>query len=113
MSYGLFIAPFTLIVLVLAHGKNLLSPLLDHPWVVLLGEASFSLFIIHIIPFMAMKYYQEANGVVFNPLVTVAVIVATIVVSVLVYRYVEVPARKMLRGKQKNTAPQATVVPLG
>ena len=47
MKYAAFIVPFTAIVLAVASGRTWLSALLRLRWMVLLGEASYALYIIH------------------------------------------------------------------
>jgi peptidoglycan/LPS O-acetylase OafA/YrhL len=63
---------------------------------VMLGEASYSLYIIHwsAITFIRMGYLGPYGG----PAVHAVVLMATVGLSVLVYRFIEVPWRRRLRG---------------
>ncbi len=96
LKYGIFIIPFTMLILAIASGRSWLSGLLERRWMVALGEASYSLYIIHwsAITFIRMGYLGPYGG----PAVHAVVLVATAGLSVLVYRFIEVPWRRRWRG---------------
>ena len=96
LKYSIFILPFTAIILAIASGRTFLTPLLEHPWLVLLGEASYSLYIIHWAgqTFLRMGFLGAYGG----PVVNGAVLLGTVAASLLCYRYFEVPWRRRLRG---------------
>lgn len=104
LKYGAFIVPFTGLILAVASGPTCLSGLLSRPWMVLLGEASYSLYIIHwsLTTFLRMGYLGQPVTLA----VGLACLLATVVASVLCYRQVELPWRRRLRG---GSSPQATV----
>ncbi len=91
-----FIPPFVGLILAVASGPTWLSPLLEHPRLVLLGEASYSLYIIHwsVVTVLNMKLLGDLG----TPLVHAIGLLATVGASVLCYRFVEVPWRRRLRG---------------
>ncbi len=96
-KYAIFIVPFTAIVLAIASGRTCLSRLLEHPWMIALGEASYGLYIIHwsVTSFLRLGYL----GSYATPVIHGIFLVATVGVSLLCYRYVEVPWRERLRGR--------------
>jgi peptidoglycan/LPS O-acetylase OafA/YrhL len=113
LKYGIFIAPFTLLILAVASGRNMLSPLLDRPWMVMLGEASYALYIIHWSATTALR--MGVLGTYDSPLAHGLVLLATVGASVLCYRYIEVPGRRWLRGSRRpmaeSTTPQPATLP--
>ena len=102
-KYAVFILPFVGLVVAVASGRTWLSPLLDRPWMVLLGEASYSLYIIHwsVVTVLHLKLL----GPLGTPPVHAAALVATVLMSVVCYRVVEVPWRRCLRGNPQNSNP--------
>ncbi|WP_439589380.1 acyltransferase family protein [Hydrogenophaga sp.] len=91
-----FILPFVGLILAVASGPTWLSPLLEHPRLVLLGEASYSLYIIHwsVVTVLSMRLLGDLG----TPFVHAIGLLATVGASVLCYRFVEVPWRRRLRG---------------
>jgi len=98
LKYAIFIVPFTAVILAVASGPTCLSGLLERPWLILLGEASYALYIIHwsVTTFLRMGYLGSFS----TPAVHLVFLLVTVGASVLVYRYVEVPWRARLRGDQ-------------
>jgi peptidoglycan/LPS O-acetylase OafA/YrhL len=95
-KYAVFVLPFTAIILAVASGRNLLSALLEHRWMVLLGEASYALYMIH----WPVRSFVLSGGLGewSTPGVHVLCMLATVGASVLCYRWVEQPWRQRLRG---------------
>lgn len=106
VKYPIFILPFVAIILTIASGPTFLSPLLERPWMVLLGEASYALYMIHwsVTSFLRLHWLGEWH----TPWVHLAFLLATVGASVLCYRYIEVPWRERLRGARQ---PAAAMVP--
>ena len=100
VKYGAFILPFAGLIVAVASGRTWLSPLLERPWMVLLGEASYSLYIVHwsVVTVLHLKLL----GAWGTPTVHAAALMATVVLSVACYRVVEVPWRRRLRGHPAN-----------
>lgn len=108
-KYTFFILPFVGVILVVASGPTGLSPLLEHPRMVLLGEASYSLYIIHwsVVTVLSMKLLGELG----TPAVHIAALLCTVAASVLCHRFVEVPWRRRLRGRPPFDAERAEPAP--
>lgn len=94
--YALFTPLFGLLILLLALGPTFLSPVLEHPVAILLGEASYSLYILHWIPFTPLSY-RVATGRSVGMVWAAVAMVGTLAVSVVTYQCIEVPARRYLR----------------
>ena len=96
IKYAIFIVPFTALVLAVASGPTCLSWLLDRAWMVLLGEASYSLYIIHwpVTTFLRMDYL----GQLATPAVHALFLAGTVVAAVGCYKFIEIPWRRRLRG---------------
>jgi peptidoglycan/LPS O-acetylase OafA/YrhL len=96
LKYPFYILPFVALILAVASGPSFLSGLLALPWLVLLGEASYSLYIIHWSgqTFLRMGFL----GSLGTPLVHALFLLGTVAASVFFYRVVEVPWRRRLRG---------------
>ena len=96
LKYSAFILPFVGLIVAVASGRTWLSPLLTRPWMVLLGEASYSLYIIHwsVVTVLHLKLL----GAWGTPAVHALAMGATVLASVACYRWVEVPWRQRLRG---------------
>ena len=94
-------------ILAVASGPTFLSPLLERSWMVLLGEASYSLYIIHwsVFTFLHMGYLGRYS----TPAVHAVFLLATVGASLLCYRYVEVPWRDRLRGSREPVVAVGTV----
>lgn len=93
-----YMIPFAGIVLALAAGPTLLSPLLRRPGMVFLGESSYALYIYHWIPWTATAHYHAAGFETPISLVT-GVITVTILLSAASYIWYERPTRLYLRRK--------------
>lgn len=96
VKYGSFVLPFTALILAVASGRTALSGLLRRRWMVLLGEASYALYIIHWsgVTILRMGYFGEKP-----PWAVVALFLfGTVGASVLCHRWIEVPWRAKLRG---------------
>lgn len=98
MDAGLLAPVFLIIVLALALDTTNLSQRLKHPWLVVLGDSSYALFILHI-PFLWLfTRFLEMTGISIPFGLTFSIYVTfSIVLTILVFRYVERPARDWLR----------------
>jgi peptidoglycan/LPS O-acetylase OafA/YrhL len=103
-KYTIFVLPFSILILAIACGRTCLSWILEHPAMVLLGEASYALYMIHW-PFttvIRMGYL----GTWSTPLVHGVCLLATVGLSILCYRFIEVPCRLRLRGLAEESPRQ-------
>jgi peptidoglycan/LPS O-acetylase OafA/YrhL len=96
LKYPFYILPFVALILAVASGPSFLSGLLALPWLVLLGEASYSLYIIH---WSGQTFLRMGLlGSLGTPPVHALFMLGTVAASVFFYRVVEVPWRRRLRG---------------
>lgn len=94
----LLFAPISaILILCLAFGPTVLSRLLEHPWIVLLGEASYSIYILHWIPY-SFLLDRRLSGMQIGIGGLAATILSICVVSIYAFRWIEAPARRALRG---------------
>jgi peptidoglycan/LPS O-acetylase OafA/YrhL len=109
VKYAAFIVPFGVLIVAIASGPSWLSPLLRQPWLVMLGEASYALYIVHwsVTSFLRLGSLGRWS----TPAAHLACLLATVGVSVLVYRHIELPWRERLRGGSRPAAalPATTV----
>jgi peptidoglycan/LPS O-acetylase OafA/YrhL len=96
IKYPFYILPFAALILAVASGPSLLGRLLERPVLVLLGEASYSLYIIHWSGQTVLR--MGLLGSWGTPAVHALVLLGTVAASVFFYRAVEVPWRRRLRG---------------
>lgn len=94
--YVLFAPLFFALIGVMAAGPTFVSRLLCHPWVARLDQASYAFYLIHWLPLLFLIRLTEAGAPPPWPLVLL-VAAATVVVSLLCYRYVEQPANAWVR----------------
>jgi peptidoglycan/LPS O-acetylase OafA/YrhL len=75
---------------------------LENKTLVLLGDSSYSLYLLHTIAIGA--FFQFSKTGFENPTVlkTIAAVAVAVLVSVAVYRWIEVPGLRMLRPKDKK-----------
>jgi peptidoglycan/LPS O-acetylase OafA/YrhL len=82
-----------------ARYRNVFSQLLTSQPALKLGDASYSIYLVHFLVLMAVFKFigPSAHGVVFDGLTLVLAIAAVLAISVLLYSYYEAPARNWLR----------------
>jgi peptidoglycan/LPS O-acetylase OafA/YrhL len=95
-TYLVYTPLFVVLIATLAFGKTFITKVLEHPWLVLLGEASYSLYLIHWIPYTILKRDAQAGHPV-EVWICVVAIAATVIASMGFYKLVEVPARRAVR----------------
>lgn len=83
--------------LCLASGPTFLSRLLSHPWMIRLGEASYSIYILHWIPF-GYLLDQKRSGMQIGLSGLACTILLICGVSLCTYRWIETPIRRAIRG---------------
>jgi peptidoglycan/LPS O-acetylase OafA/YrhL len=109
ISDPLIMAPFGLIVLLTSKDRGLLSAILSRRPFQWLGDISYSIYLTHV-PISATLWFfwsrmEPKLGLV--PPITrciwlVAIFGAVLISSNLTYRYIEVPARRLLIGKRRR-----------
>lgn len=97
--YVLFTPAFAALIMVLAIGPSFVATVLEQRPIVLLGDASYSLYMIHAIPLVVLLGLQaEGNPIPLG--LSLATMGGTVIVSVLCFRFIEAPARRALRRKR-------------
>lgn len=101
LDAGLFAPFFLIIILTLALDTTLISKVFSLPWLVLLGEASYAIYILHVpLRWWLLKILENLSINLPVEIFLLIYIPFTIVLSVFCYKLIEVPARDWLR---KNT----------
>lgn len=97
---------FALVVLVFATGRGALSAMLSTRPLVLLGEISFSLYLLHQIIINLYQTYPQWFRWIPSPLFFATFVCAMLIASYVTWRWVEGPTRRYLRrGKPPSPAP--------
>jgi len=113
---GLFAPAFAAIICGLALRPRCTS-FLECKWLVLLGESSYCLYLLHAM-ILGMFLFPNppqsptpGNEIIPTPTATpgrlIGAVITSLIVAVLVYRFIEDPARKWLRGKPRAQATAA------
>ncbi len=99
LTNGLLAPAFLFFIIILARDRGLFSRLLSHPWLILLGEASYSLYILQkpihglydkiIVPRLVLSDTQHFY--IF--------LLLLILLSITSYHYLETPMRKFIRNR--------------
>jgi hypothetical protein len=106
--FGLATPFWLLLIAALACGPTLVTPWLERGWLVLLGEASYALYILHWIPLTLLIWAMA--GARPPALLGLAVLGATLLAALASYRWIETPSRAWLRswargrGRDRETA---------
>jgi len=98
VSTGLLSPAFAALILGAAQQPRWLS-FLAHPWLVLLGDASYSLYLLHSL--MISRTFDALPSLP-GPLRLAACFAVAIAASLLAYRLVEEPARRFLRPRKRR-----------
>lgn len=112
---GLLAPLFGLLIFGLAGGRGPLARMLSHPGLVLLGEASYALYLLHQPLWLWVTSLGHVNPLARQPTgFFVGYIVITLVASIAVLQLVEKPSRKVLRKRLHPgvNEPPAAVPPL-
>ncbi len=98
-SNGLIAPAFLLFIVLLSQQKGAITSILSHKWFVLLGEASFSLYILQkplhgIYDKLVISRVNLSEGLHFY-----IFLVLLIIISILSYKYFETPMRKFINNR--------------
>jgi peptidoglycan/LPS O-acetylase OafA/YrhL len=82
-----------------ARYRNVFSRLLSSRPALILGDASYSIYLVHYLVLMAATRLMgpAVHGIVFNTMALILSTIAILAISILLYRYYESPTRKWLR----------------
>lgn len=98
MNMNFALAPSAaLLIFCAARYRNVASRLLNARAVVVFGDASYSIYLLHFGVLATVAWLVPPHGIILDTLLLVIVMVAILLASVLLYRYYEAPARKWLR----------------
>ena len=88
-----FLPAFSLLLLAFAIGSSTIERTFAKPFLVLLGESSYALYLLHVIVWTWLFHYAR---VPFNAVTYILYLLAAVGISIACYRYLEVPARQWL-----------------
>jgi peptidoglycan/LPS O-acetylase OafA/YrhL len=112
LNWYIFYTPvFAVMILCLACGRTFLTRILDHPAIVLLGEASYSLYLIHWGAVLTLNARYAPGRA--PPLIALLAAICCIGASVVCWRWFEQPARRWLRARRENPSSTRTPVATG
>ncbi len=100
----IFIIPMTLIVCAFSLCNGFISKMLDNKYLLLLGDSSFSFYMVHqIILLNAIHIFNPVGkGIIFVILFSLSIFLLCVVLSIILYKLVEYPANSFLRRKWSN-----------
>ncbi len=103
LDIGLLAPFFLVIILALALDTTSLSQRLKHPWLALLGDSSYALFILHL-PFLWLftSLLRLTDTTITDSAKFSIHILVSISLSIVVFKYIERPARDWLRTNYKT-----------
>lgn len=109
---GLLCPLWALLISSLARNRGALARLLSSPMLVMLGEASYSLYLLHypLLNWLTHFVRLPSEPGVYGIAVAALYIGGTLSCSVLSFRFIETPARRMIRGLagRRSTNPIAS-----
>jgi peptidoglycan/LPS O-acetylase OafA/YrhL len=102
---GYYLPIFSAIVWVFAIGRGRVSKWLSRPWMVRLGDASFSLYMLHAVPLAWIGKWNLAPPDGFDhDGYYIGFILLMIGVSLFVHRSFEIPMRDWIRGRRSKVS---------
>jgi peptidoglycan/LPS O-acetylase OafA/YrhL len=111
MDMNFALAPSAaLLIFCAARYRNTVVRLLNSRPAIVLGDASYSIYLVHLGVLLLVVWLagSAAHGIVLDSIKLIVVVTAIILISILLYRYYELPARKWLRqrwGKRATSTP--------
>ncbi len=112
----LIVSTFPPLILFLAYEGTSLNRLLEHRAFTFLGKISYSVYMVHVIVYIVVyNVYLRAPGglqgsYLWGGAMLVGAVLATIVTSILTFRFVEKPARDWVRARMRGPATAAAAV---
>ena len=89
--------PFLGIILALSMGQTFISKFLNLPFLILLGESSYALYITHwsFVSFYSLGFLPTNYQ---SPFMAIIFMLLSVAFSVLIYKTIEIPMKTKLRG---------------
>lgn len=106
LQHGLLLPLYALVLLAFSSGNRILAVLFSHPWLVILGDASFALYLVHI-PLASLMRKLMSNHPTYGPILYVG---TAIFLSVLSFFYLEIPARRWIMSRARTKGQENAVV---
>lgn len=107
MQHGVLVPIFVLLIFAFSSGNKNLSKVFSHPWLVVLGEASFALYLIHYPIGLIMRKFMTRHHVLGTSLY-IAIVIA---MSVSSFYWFETPLRRWILslGRVKDREDETTL----
>jgi peptidoglycan/LPS O-acetylase OafA/YrhL len=102
---GLVTIPMCLFLLYMASSSRLLTKLLQHKWLILLGEASYAMYLLHFPMWSVADRLIETHPSVNAYLIWSVYFLIVVGASMASFVYIETPARLLLRPKRVALTP--------
>ena len=96
LQHGVLAPLFAAAILALSSGNRLVERLFAHPWLVLLGEASYALYLIHVPLGFLVRKVVHVQGMNVGFFLYLGL---SVMLSVLSFLYLEKPARRWVLAK--------------
>lgn len=106
LQHGLLAPLFAIAILACSSGNRVISALFGLRWLVILGEASYALYLIHYPLHSILRGPIERYGT----LVYLAYVVGSVGLSVLSYYVLEIPARRWILRKERVRSQESEIV---
>lgn len=105
--------PAALLIFCAARYRNAVSQLLNTSVAIALGDASYSIYLVHLGVLLAVAWLtgSAGHGLAFDSVRLIVVIAAIITMSMLIYRFYEEPARAWLRRLGARYTARASINP--
>jgi peptidoglycan/LPS O-acetylase OafA/YrhL len=98
---GLLVPAFACAIIAFHSGQNAIDRLFSAKWLVVLGEASYGLYLIHLpLWHILFPFRLHQSRVMY-----VGYLLATVLLSVVSFYYVETPVRRLLTNKRRMLTP--------
>lgn len=98
LNVGLLAPLFLIVILTLASDSSFISKFFSHPRLILLGDASYALYILHVPLRWWLEYLFSYFSISLAPEIFLSIYLSSVlIVCVLIYKYVEAPAKDWIR----------------
>lgn len=106
LQHGLLTPLFAVIVLACSSKNRVITMLFSHRWLILLGEASYGIYLMHVPVFSIFR----ASIVRYGMPVYLLYVATTIGLSIMSYYLLEIPARRWILEKEQVRGQESLVV---